>query len=120
MERSLKLSKRFILFALIGVVALIAGVVGLVLFLQNLTGHVRRMSVGQLYAEIETKAVVIRAEQSFSESASDAKIIAKSGVYVQEGDDIAVLYPYGYETALASITAQESELYAKLELQLKR
>lgn len=119
MERSLKLSKRFILFALIGVVALIAGVVGLVLFLQNLTGHVRRMSVGQLYAEIETKAVVIRAEQSFSESASDAKIIAKSGVYVQEGDDIAVLYPYGYETALASITAQESELYAKLELQLK-
>ena len=119
MERSLKLSRRFYLFSVLGVALLVAIVIGVVVVLQNLTGHVRRMTVNQIYSEIETKAVVIRTEQSISESASDAKIIAKSGVYVQEGDDVAVLYPYGYETALATITSKETELYAKLELQLK-
>lgn len=119
MERSFRLSKRFYLFSAIGAAVLVAGVVGLVLLLQEMTGHVRRMSVNELYAEIETKAVVIRTEYSFTESASDAKIIAASGAYVQEGDDIAVLYPYGYETALAAICTQETELYLKLEMQLK-
>ena len=119
MERSFRLSRRFYLISAIGVAVLVAGVVGLVLLLQEMTGHVRRMSVNEIYAEIETKAVVIRTEYSFTESASDAKIIAASGAYVQEGDDIAVLYPYGYETALAAICTQETELYLKLEMQLK-
>lgn len=119
MERNVRVSKRFLLISAIGVAALIGIVVGVVLLLQEMTGHVRRMAVGEVYAEIETKAVVIRSEQSYTESASDAKIIAESGSYIEEGADVAVLYPYGYETALASICSQESALYTKLELQLK-
>lgn len=119
MERSIRISRRFVFIAAIGVVALVGIVVGAVILLQRLTGHVRRMSMGEVFAAVETKAVVIRNEQSFSASASDAKIIAQSGAYIQEGDDIAVLYPYGYESALSTICAQETELFAKLELQLR-
>ena len=119
MERSVKLGKRFYLISAIAAVVLVGIVVGVVILLQNMTGHVRRMAIKSLYSEIESKAVIIRVEQSITESASDAKIICESGVYVQEGDDIAVLYPYGYESALSTICAKESELYSKLELQLK-
>lgn len=119
MERSLRAGKRFYLIVLIGAFALVALVVGVVWLLQNMTGHVRRMSVKSIYSEIETNAVIIRSEQSITETASDAKILAESGAYVQEGENIAVLYPYGYEAALNAICTKENELYQKLEMQLQ-
>ncbi len=119
MERSFRLGKRFYLIMIALAVLLVGIVVGVVIVLQEMTGHIRRMSVKSLYSEIETRAVIIREEQSFSESASDAKIISFSGSYVQEGDDIVVLYPYGYESALSTICSKEADLYAKLEMQLR-
>lgn len=119
MEKNVKLGKRFYLFSLAAAAVLVGAVVGVVIMLQNMTGHVRRMSVKSLYSEIETKAVIIRMEQSITEAASDAKILCASGSFLQEGDDIAVLYPYGYETALSTICAKETDLYSKLELQLR-
>ncbi len=119
MERNVRVGKRFYLISLIGAAALVAAVVGVVLLLQNQTGHVRKMSMKSIYSEIETSAIIIRTEQSITESGSDAKIISPSGAYVQEGDSIAVLYPYGYESALNTICTKEAELYNKLELQLK-
>ncbi|MBQ9188984.1 MAG: hypothetical protein IJ138_06645 [Clostridia bacterium] len=118
MERSVKIGRRFYWIVLLAVVVVAGGVVGLVLLLQNMTGHVRRMSIKSLYSEIETSAVVIRTEQSITETASDAKIVCPSGAYVQEGDEIAVLYPYGYEAALSTICAREAELYTRMEDQL--
>ena len=53
MERSLKLSRRFYLFSVLGVALLVAIVIGVVVVLQNLTGHVRRMTVNQIYSEVE-------------------------------------------------------------------
>lgn len=83
MERSVKLGKRFYLISAIAAAVLVGIVVGVVILLQNMTGHVRRMAIKSLYSEIESKAVIIRVEQSITESASDAKIICESGVYVQ-------------------------------------
>ena len=119
MERSYRLGKRFYLIMIALAVLLVGIVVGVVIVLQQMTGHIRRMSVKTLYIPFDTRAVIIREEQSFSESASDAKIICASGSYVQEGDDIVVLYPYGYESALSTICSKETDLYTKLELQLR-
>lgn len=45
MERSVKIGRRFYWIMLLAVVVVAGGVVGLVLLLQNMTGHVRRMSI---------------------------------------------------------------------------
>ena len=119
MEQRVQMSKRFYLLAAGGVVFVIVAVVALVMLFQNMTGKVKRMSIKSIYSEIKTKAVVIRVEQSITESASDAKILCENGVYVQEGTPIAVLYPYGYEASLSAICTSENELYSKLEAQLK-
>ena len=119
MEQRIKMSKRFYLVAAGGVVFVIIAVVGLVMLFQNMTGKVRRMSIKSIYSDITTKAVVIRVEQSITESASDAKILCENGAYIQEGTPIAVLYPYGYESSLNAICSKETELYNKLEAQLK-
>ena len=119
MERKVQMSKRFYLLAAGGVVVVIIAVVALVMLFQNMTGKVRRMSAKTIESVIDTRAIVIRAEQSVTESASDAKILCDNGIYVQEGTPIAVLYPYGYETSLNTICSRETELYTKLESQLK-
>lgn len=115
MERTMKANKRFYLLLLIGIVLLVAFVVGAVYLLRRVTGNVRRLDMMTIYSEVESEAVVVRNERLITETASESRILLSEGALVQEGDAIAVLYPYSYENTLAGICAKELEIYTHLE-----
>ena len=119
MERSLKVNKRFFWLLLISIVLLVLFVAGAVYLLRKVTGNVRRLDYTTIYSEVESEAVIVRSERLFTESASESRILLSEGAVVSEGDAIAVLYPYSYESAIAAICAKEAELYATLESQMR-
>lgn len=115
MERQLKANRRFYLIALGGIVLLVLFVVGSVYLLRKVTGNVRRLEATTIYSEIKSEAVVVRSERLITETASESRILLPEGAMVSEGDAIAVLYPYSYESTLSAICAKESGLYTHLE-----
>ena len=115
MERKLKANRRFFLIALGGLVLLGAFVAGSIYLLRKVTGNVRRLDTTTVYSEVECEAVVVRSERLLTETASESRILLSEGAAVSEGDAIAVLYPYSYESTLSSICAKEAGLYTHLE-----
>ena len=115
MERRLKANRRFFLLALISIGLLVAFVAGSIYLLRKVTGNIRRLDMTTIYSEIESDAVVVRSERLITETASESRILLNEGAVVQEGDAIAVLYPYSYESSLASICTKELEIYTHLE-----
>ncbi len=119
MERSFRINKRFFWLLLAGIVLLVLFVVGAVYLLRRVTGNVRRLSYTTIYSEVESEAVVVRNERLFTEQASESRILLNEGALVSEGDAVAVLYPYSYESALQTICTKEAELYTTLESQMR-
>lgn len=115
MERRLKANRRFFLLALISIGLLVAFVAGSIYLLRKVTGNIRRLDMTTIYSEIESDAVVVRSERLITETASESRILLNEGAVVQEGDAIAVLYPYSFESSLASICTKELEIYTHLE-----
>ena len=115
MERSLKASRRFFLIVLGGIVLLVLFLAGSIYLLRKVTGNVRRLDSTTIYSEVESEAVVVRSERLLTETASESRILLPEGALVAEGDVIAVLYPYSYESTLSAICAKESGLYTHLE-----
>lgn len=113
--RGFRATKRFYLLLLISAVLLVAFVVGAIYLMKKVTGNVRKLSQMTLYTEVESEAVVVRSERLFSESASESHILLEEGALVSEGDPIAVLYPYSYESTLTNICAKEAALYTHLD-----
>ncbi len=119
MERKLKANRRFFILALLGVVLLVLFVLGAIYLLRRVTGNVRRLDTMTIYTEVESDAVVVRSERLITETASESRILLNEGALVSEGDAIAVLYPYSYESSLAAICAKEVEIYTHLESLIK-
>ena len=115
MERTYKANRRFFLLAIISIALLVLFVVGSVYLLRRVTGNIRRLDVSTVYTEIESEAVVVRSERLITETASESRILLNEGALVTEGDAIAVLYPYSYESSLASICTKDLEIYTHLE-----
>ena len=115
MERRLKANRRFFLIALGGVILLVLFVAGSIYLLRKVTGNVRRLDSTTVYSEVESEAVVVRSERLLTETASESRILLSEGAVVSEGDAIAVLYPYSYESTLSAICAKEAGLYTHLE-----
>ena len=114
MERSFRASKRFYLLLFISAALLVAFVVGAIWLMRKVTGNVRKLEQLTLYTEVESEAVVVRSERLFTETASESRILFSEGATVSEGDAIAVLYPYSYESTLNTICTREATLYANL------
>ena len=112
MERSFRASKRFYLLLGASGVLLVAFVVGSIWLMNKVTGNIRKLEQMTLYTEVESEAVVVRSERLFTESASDSQILLSEGAMVSEGDAIAVLYPYSYESTLNAICSREASLYS--------
>lgn len=119
MERSFRATKRFYLLLFISAVALVAFVVGSVYLMKKVTGNVRKLEQMTLYTEVESEAVVVRSERLFTESASESHILLEEGALVSEGDAIAVLYPYSYESQISAICTKEAALYTHLQSLLR-
>ena len=115
MERSLKANRRFFLIALGCIVLLVLFVAGSIYLLRKVTGNVRRLETTTVISEVESDAVVVRSERLLTETASESRILLSEGAVVSEGDAIAVLYPYSYESTLSAICAKEAGLYTHLE-----
>ena len=115
MERKLKANRRFFLIALGGIVLLVLFVAGSIYLLRRVTGNIRRLDTTTIYSEVESDAVVVRSERLFTETASESRILLSEGASVSEGDAIAVLYPYSYESTLSSICSKEAGLYTHME-----
>ena len=115
MERTMKANKRFFWILLIGIVLLVLFVAGSVYLLRKVTGNIRRLDTMTIYSEVESEAVVVRSERLITETASESRILLNEGALVTEGDAIAVLYPYSYESSLAAICTKELEIYTHLE-----
>ena len=115
MERSLKANRRFFLIVIGGIVLLVLFLAGSIYLLRKVTGNVRRLDSTTIYSEVESEAVVVRSERLLTETASESRILLPEGALVAEGDVIAVLYPYSYESTLSAICAKESGLYTHLE-----
>ena len=115
MERTFKANRRFYLLLFISIVLLVLFVVGAVYLLRKVTGNVRRLDMMTIYSEVESDAVVVRNERLITETASESRILLNEGALVQEGDAVAVLYPYSYESSLAEICKKELEVYTHLE-----
>ncbi len=114
MERSFRASKRFYVLLFISGVLLVAFVVGAIWLMRKVTGNIRKLEQLTLYTEVESEAVVVRSERLFTETASESRILFSEGATVSEGDAIAVLYPYSYESTLNSICTKEATLYSNL------
>lgn len=114
MERSFRASKRF--YVLLGAsgVLLIAFVIGSIWLMRKVTGNVRKLEQLTLYTEVESEAVVVRSERLFTESASESRILLSEGATVSEGDAIAVLFPYSFESTLNTICTKEAALYTTM------
>jgi hypothetical protein len=119
MERSFRATKRFYLLLFISAIALVAFVVGSVYLMKKVTGNVRKLEQMTLYTEVESEAVVVRSERLFTESASESHILLEEGALVSEGDAIAVLYPYSYESQISAICTKEAALYTHLQSLLR-
>ncbi|MBQ6078087.1 MAG: hypothetical protein IJK88_08295 [Clostridia bacterium] len=115
MGRTFKANRRFYLLLFISIVLLVLFVVGAVYLLRKVTGNVRRLDMMTIYSEVESDAVVVRNERLITETASESRILLNEGALVQEGDAVAVLYPYSYESSLAEICNKELEVYTHLE-----
>lgn len=115
MERGFRTTKRFYLLMLISFTLLVIFVAGAIYLMKKVTGSVRKLEQMTLYTEVESEAVVVRSERLFSESASESHILLEEGALISEGDAIAVLYPYSYESTLQTICAKEAALYTHLE-----
>ncbi len=119
MERSFRATKRFYLLLFISAIALVAFVVGSIYLMKKVTGNVRKLEQMTLYTEVESEAVVVRSERLFTESASESHILLEEGALVSEGDAIAVLYPYSYESQISAICTKEAALYTHLQSLLR-
>ncbi|MDO4836214.1 MAG: HlyD family efflux transporter periplasmic adaptor subunit [Clostridia bacterium] len=119
MERSFRATKRFYLLLFISAIALVAFVVGSIYLMKKVTGNVRKLEQMTLYTEVESEAVVVRSERLFTESASESHILLEEGALVSEGDAIAVLYPYSYESQISAICTKEASLYTHLQSLLR-
>ncbi len=62
---------------------------------------------------------MVRSERLFTESASESHILLEEGATVSEGDPIAVLYPYSYESQISAICNKEAALYTLLQSLLR-
>ena len=119
MERTYKANRRFFLLLLIGFALLVAFVAGSVYLLRKVTGNIRRLDTMTIYSEVESEAVVVRSERLITESASESRILLSEGATVSEGDAVAVLYPYSYESTLSAICQKEDAIYTHLESLIK-
>ena len=119
MERSFRATKRFYLLLFISAIALVAFVAGSIYLMKKVTGNVRKLEQMTLYTEVESEAVVVRSERLFTESASESHILLEEGALVSEGDAIAVLYPYSYESQISAICTKEAALYTHLQSLLR-
>ncbi len=115
MERGFRATKRFYLLLFISAGLLVLFVAGSIYLMNKVTGNVRKLEQMTLYTEVESEAVVVRSERLFTESASASHILLEEGAMVSEGDAIAVLYPYSYESTLSSICSKEAALYTNLQ-----
>lgn len=119
MERGFRATKRFYLLLLTGAVVLVVFVVGAIYLMNRVTGNIRKLEQITLYTEVESEAVVVRSERLFTETASESRILLDEGALVSEGDAIAVLYPYSYESQLSAICTREATLYTNLQSLLR-
>ena len=119
MERSFRATKRFYWLLAISVVALVVFVAGSIYLMKKITGNVRKLEQMTLYTNVDSQAVVVRSERLFTESASESHILLEEGALVSEGDAIAVLYPYSYESQIAAICTREATLYTHLQSLLR-
>lgn len=119
MERGFRATKRFYLLLFISAVMLVLFVVGAIYLMNKVTGNIRKLEMMTLYTEVESEAVVVRSERLFTESASESHILLEEGALVSEGDAIAVLFPYSYESTLNAICTKEASLYTNLQSLMK-
>lgn len=119
MERGFRATNRFYILLFASGVLLVAFVVGAVWLMRKVTGNVRKLEQMTLYTEVESEAVVVRSERLFTESASESHILLEEGALVSEGDAIAVLYPYSYESQISAICTKEAALYTLLQSLLR-
>lgn len=119
MEQGFRATNRFYILLFASGVLLVAFVVGAVWLMRKVTGNVRKLEQMTLYTEVESEAVVVRSERLFTESASESHILLEEGALVSEGDAIAVLYPYSYESQISAICTKEAALYTLLQSLLR-
>lgn len=119
MERSFRTTKRFYLLLAVSAALLVLFVVGAIWLMKRVTGNVRKLEHMTLYTEVECEAVVVRSERLFTESASESHILLREGALVREGDSIAVLFPYSYESQIQAICTKETALYTQLQSLLR-
>lgn len=119
MERSFRATKRFYLLLAVSAALLVLFVVGAIWLMKRVTGNVRKLEHTNLYTEVECEAVVVRSERLFTESASESHILLREGALVSEGDPIAVLFPYSYESQIQAICTKETALYNQLQSLLR-
>ena len=119
MERGFRATNRFYILLFASSTPLVAFVVGAVWLMRKVTGNVRKLEQMTLYTEVESEAVVVRSERLFTESASESQILLEEGALVSEGDAIAVLYPYSYESQISAICTKEAALYTLLQSLLR-
>lgn len=119
MERGFRATNRFYILLLASAVLLVAFVVGAIWLMRKVTGNVRKLEQMTLYTEVESEAVVVRSERLITESASESHILLEEGAVVSEGDAIAVLYPYSYESQISAICTKEAALYTLLQSLLR-
>lgn len=118
MERNFKASKRFYIVSFIAASVLVALVVAVVYLLTTMSGHVRKLRSTTIYSEIESSAIIIREEMLVTESAHSYKILRNEGDSISIGDEVAILYPYNYESQMERICTAESELFTRMEAML--
>lgn len=119
MERGFRATKRFYFLLFASAVLLVVFVVGAIWLMKKVTGNVRKLEQMTLYTEVESEAVVVRSERLFTESASESHILLEEGAMVSEGDAIAVLFPYSYESQISAICTKEAALYTLLQSLLR-
>ncbi|MBQ1632404.1 MAG: hypothetical protein II049_06235 [Clostridia bacterium] len=119
MERGFRATKRFYILFAASAVLLVVFVVAAIWLMKKVTGNVRKLEQMTLYTEVESEAVVVRSERLFTESASESHILLEEGALVAEGDPIAVLYPYSYESQISAICNKEAALYTLLQSLLR-
>ncbi len=119
MEQKFRATKRFYLLLAVCATLLVLFVIGAIWLMKRCTGNVRKLEQMTIYSEIECEAVVVRQERLFTESASESHILLSEGAYVTEGDPIAVLFPYSYESQVQAICAKEAALYMQMQSLLR-
>jgi hypothetical protein len=119
MERQFRATKRFYLLLAVSAALLVLFVIGAIWLMKRVTGNVRKLEQMTLYTEVECEAVVVRQERLFTESASESHILLSEGAYVTEGEPIAVLFPYSYESQIQAICTKEAALYMQLQSLLR-